>query len=337
MRGSDTGAGPEPPLAGTTWYYRGAMTSFGVQLPNFSGSDPGDLFEHIAGLATAAEASGFDSLWVMDHFFQLPPLGGPDQPMLEAYTLLGALAARTRRIQLGTLVTGVTYRNPGILAKIITTLDVISHGRAILGIGGAWYDVEHRGLGVDYPSDGVRLDMLTEAVQICRAMFTGDDVSFEGDHYRLDHARNLPRPVQPGGPKILIGGGGEKRTLRLVALYADKCNVTGDVAALAHKIDVLHRHCADVGRDPAEIDVTWMAPLILTTSDQNTAEVRQMVEASSSPEEVAAFIIGQPHEVPDLVAAHIAAGADEVIFSFAFADTEGIAAVGKALGLPEPV
>ena len=256
------------------------MATFGVQLPNFSGFDPADLFEHVADLATTAETSGFDSLWVMDHFFQLPPLGGPDQPMLEAYTLLGALAARTRRIQLGTLVTGVTYRNPGILAKIVTTLDVISRGRAILGIGGAWYDVEHRGLGVDYPSDGVRLDMLSEAVQICRSMFTGDDVSFDGNHYRLDHARNLPRPVRPGGPKILIGGGGEKRTLRLVALYADKCNVTGDVGTLARKIEVLHRHCAEVGRDPAEIDVTWMAPLILTTSDQNTAEVRQMVEAS---------------------------------------------------------
>jgi len=311
------------------------MTSFGVQLPNFSGVDPGDLFEHVAGLATAAEAAGFDSLWVMDHFFQLPPLGGPDQPMLEAYTLLGALAARTRRIQLGTLVTGVTYRNPGILAKIVTTLDVISRGRAILGIGGAWYDVEHRALGVDYPSDKVRLDMLTEAVQICRAMFTSDDVSFEGDHYRLDHARNLPRPVQPGGPRILIGGGGEKRTLRLVAQYADKCNVTGDVDTLARKIEVLHRHCADVGRDPSEVDVTWMAPLILTASEENTAEVRQMVTAGSSPEEAGAFIIGQPEEIPDQVAGHIAAGADEVIFSFAFADAAGIAAVGEAFGLSD--
>ena len=318
------------------WYYRGPMAAFGVQLPNFSGFDPADLFEHVADLATTAETSGFDSLWVMDHFFQLPPLGGPDEPMLEAYTLLGALAARTRRIQLGTLVTGVTYRNPGILAKIVTTLDVISRGRAILGIGGAWYDVEHRGLGVDYPSDGVRLDMLTEAVQICRSMFTGDDVSFDGDHYRLDHARNLPRPVQPGGPKILIGGGGEKRTLRLVALYADKCNVTGEVDTLARKIEVLHRHCAEVGRDPAEIDVTWMAPLILTTSDQNTAEVRQMVEAGSPPEEAAAFLIGQPHEIPDQVAGHLRAGADEVIFSFAFADAAGIAAVGESLGLADP-
>jgi F420-dependent oxidoreductase-like protein len=309
------------------------MTKFGVQLPNFSGSDSAELFDHVAGLATAAEDAGFDSVWVMDHFFQLPPLGGPDQPMLEAYTLLGALAARTSRVQLGTLVTGVTYRNPGILAKIVTTLDVISRGRAILGIGGAWYDVEHRGLGVDYPGDRVRLDMLEEAVQVCRAMFTEDDVSFTGVHYRLDHARNLPRPVQPGGPKIMIGGGGEKRTLRLVARYADKCNVTGDAATLARKVDVLHRHCAEVGRDPAEIDVTWMTPLILTTSDQNTAEVHQMLAAAASAEETAGFTVGQPHEIPGLVAGHIEAGADEVIFSFAFADTAGIGAVAEELGL----
>ena len=272
-------------------------------------------------------------MWVMDHFFQLPPLGGPDQPMLEAYTLLGALAARTRRVQLGTLVTGVTYRNPGILAKIVTTLDVISRGRAILGIGGAWYDVEHQGLGIGFPAAGVRLDMLEEAVQVCRAMFTGDDVSFTGRHYRLDHARNLPRPVQPGGPKIMIGGGGEKRTLRLVAQYADQCNVTGDVNTLTRKIDVLRRHCAEVGRDPAEVGVTWMTPLILTTSSQNTAEVHEMLAAAASAEQIAGFTVGQPHEIAGLVAGHIEAGADEVIFSFAFADTAGIAALGEALGL----
>jgi F420-dependent oxidoreductase-like protein len=309
------------------------MTKFGVQLPNFSGFDPADLFDHVAGLVTAAEDAGFDSVWVMDHFFQLPPLGGPDQPMLEAYTLLGALAARTQRVQLGTLVTGVTYRNPGVLAKIVTTLDVVSRGRAILGIGGAWYDVEHQGLGIDYPEDRVRLDMLEEAVQVCRAMFTGDDVSFTGVHYRLDHARNQPRPVQAGGPKIMVGGGGEKRTLRLVARYADMCNVTGDASTLARKIGVLRRHCAEIGRDPAEVGVTWMTPLILTTSDQNTAEVREMLAAASSPEETAGFTVGQPHEIPGLIAGHIEAGADEVIFSFAFADTTGIAAVGEALGL----
>ncbi len=310
------------------------MTDIGVQLPNFSGVDAGDLFEHTAALARAADTSGYHSLWVMDHFFQLPPLGGPDQPMLEAYTLLGALAARTEQVQLGTLVTGVTYRNPGILAKVVTTLDVVSKGRAILGIGAAWYDVEHQALGVGYPADGERLDMLEEAVQICRAMFTGDDVSFEGAHFRLDHARNLPRPVQAGGPKIMIGGGGEKRTLRLVARYADKCNVTGDVATLSRKIEALHRHCADVGRDPGEIDVTWMTPLILTTSDENTAEVRSMLAASAPAEEVAGFTVGQPDEIPGLVAGHIAAGVDEVIFSFAFADPDGIAAVGAAFATP---
>ncbi len=215
----------------------------------------------------------------------------------------------------------------------MTTLDVVSRGRAILGIGGAWYDVEHQGLGVDYPSDRVRLDMLEEAVQVCRAMFTDDDVSFEGNHYRLDHARNLPRPVQVGGPKIMIGGGGEKRTLRLVALYADKCNVTGDVNTLARKIEVLHRHCAEVGRDPADVDITWMSPLILTTSEENTAEMRSMLTASGSPAEAGGFIVGQPHEIPGLVAGHIEAGADEVIFSVAFGDTTGIRAVGEAFGL----
>jgi F420-dependent oxidoreductase-like protein len=304
-----------------------------VQLPYFSGFDSADLFDHVAGMAVAAEEAGFDSVWVMDHFFQLPAMGGPDQPMLEAYTLLGALAARTRRVQLGTLVTGVTYRNPAILAKIVTTLDVISRGRAILGIGGAWYEVEHKGLGVPYPSDRVRLDMLEEAVQICRAMFTADDVSFSGAHYQLDHARNLPRPVQAGGPKIMIGGGGEKRTLRLVARYADQCNVTGDVATLARKVSVLRGHCEQVGRDPAEVAVTWMSPLILTTSEQNTAETRQMLAGAATATETAGFTVGQLHEIPALVAGHIEAGADEVIFSVPFASADDIGAVGETLGL----
>jgi F420-dependent oxidoreductase-like protein len=309
------------------------MTRYGVQLPSFSGFEPADLFEHVAGLAVAAEDAGFGSVWVMDHFYQLPPLGGPDQPMLEAYTLLGGLAARTRRVQLGTLVTGVTYRNPGVLAKIITTLDVVSRGRAILGIGAAWYDAEHQGLGIGYPGDRVRLDMLEEAVQVCRAMFTGDHVTFSGTHYRLDQARNVPRPVQAGGPKIMIGGGGEKRTLRLVARYADMCNVTGDAATLARKVGVLRRHCAEVGRDPAEVAVTWMTPLILTTSSQNTAETREMLAAVGSAQETAGFTVGQPHEIPGLVAGHIEAGADEVIFSLPFADAAGITALGQALGL----
>src|SRR6266487_2078104 len=157
---------------------------FGLQIPNFTLGVPDDrLFEAVAGIATTAEDSGYDSVWVMDHFYQLPPLGGPSQPMLEAYTLLGALGARTERVRLGTLVTGVTYRNPALLAKMITTLDVITRGRAILGIGAAWYDVEHVGYGFAFPSARERLDRLEEAVQICRAMFRDERPAFKGRYY----------------------------------------------------------------------------------------------------------------------------------------------------------
>ena len=154
---------------------------FGLQIPNFTaGETPGALFDGVVDMATAAEETGYDSVWVMDHFYQLPPMGGPSQPMLDSYTLLGALAARTSRVRLGTMVTGVTYRNPAHLAKIVTTLDVISAGRAILGIGAAWYDVEHEGLGFDFPPAGERLDRLEEALQICRAMFTEEAPTFDG-------------------------------------------------------------------------------------------------------------------------------------------------------------
>ena len=166
---------------------------FGLQIPNFTaGETPGSLFDGVVDMATAAEETGFDSVWVMDHFYQLPPMGGPSQSMLDSYTLLGALAARTSRVRLGTMVTGVTYRNPAHLAKIITTLDVISSGRAILGIGAAWYDVEHEGLGFDFPPARERLDRLEEALQICRAMFTEDAPSFDGRYYRIHEARNVP-------------------------------------------------------------------------------------------------------------------------------------------------
>src|ERR1019366_4352042 len=199
----------------------GAMR-IGLQIPNFTLGVPDDqLFEAVVQLAVTAEDSGFESLWVMDHFYQLPALGGPTQPMLESYTLLGGLAARTSRIRLGTMVTGVTYRNPALLAKIVTTLDVISAGRAMLGIGAAWYDVEHEGLGVEFPPVKERMERLGEAVQLCRAMVRDEVATFAGKYYWGHEARNLPRPVQPGGPPILIGGGGEKRTLRLVARYAD--------------------------------------------------------------------------------------------------------------------
>ena len=308
------------------------MLRFGLQIPNFTLGVPDDeLFERVAGMAVAAEESGFDSVWVMDHFYQLPPLGGPDQPMLESYTLLGALGARTSRVRLGTLVTGVTYRNPALLAKIVTTLDVITSGRAILGIGAAWYDVEHEALGVDFPSVGERMERLEEALQICRAMFTEDRASFDGRHYRIREARNLPRPVQQGGPPIMVGGGGEKRTLRLVAQYADMCNFFGDAEMIRHKIDVLQRHCKDVGRDPTEVTISRLASLFLTGSEEETRQTREFVIGAAGAEAAGGFNIGQEDEVVDQVAELVDAGVEYFIFNLPLADAEGVRRAGQVL------
>jgi F420-dependent oxidoreductase-like protein len=308
------------------------MTTFGLQIPNFTLGVPDDqLFDKVVELAQTAEDVGFESVWVMDHLYQLPPLGGPDQPMLEAYTLLGALAARTTKVKLGTLVTGVTYRNPGLLAKIITTLDIISRGRAILGIGAAWYDVEHEGLGFEFPPVKERMDRLEEAVQICRAMFRDDKVSFEGKHYAIREARNLPRPIQAGGPEIMIGGGGEKRTLKLVAQYADMCNVVGDPAGIRHKIDVIQRHCKDVGRDPTEVKITRMATMMITDSPEQTEQTREFLTAAAGAEAAAAFTFGQEDEIVAQVEELIDAGVDTFIFNMPMSDAAGVRRAGELL------
>src|SRR2546423_5258972 len=189
------------------------VTRFGLQIPSFTYPDVSDdkLCEEIAEIAVTAEQSGFDSVWVMDHYYQIPFAGRPEEPMLECYALLSGLAARTQRARLGAMVTGVTYRNPAFLAKVVTTLDVVSSGRAILGIGAAWNQQEHGGYGFDFPEVRERMDRLEEAVQICRAMFTQERPSFDGRYYRIHEAINSPRPVTPGGPPILIGGGGRAR------------------------------------------------------------------------------------------------------------------------------
>src|SRR5215470_13510697 len=196
---------------------------FGFHHPNFTFSGVPDdrLFDRVVENARAAEKAGFDLFTVMDHLYQIRGLGPETDPMLEAYTTLGAIAASTSRIQLSAMVTGVTYRNPALLAKEVTTLDVISKGRAMFGIGAAWNEDEHRGYGYDFPPIRDRMDRLEEAVQIARLMFTEERPSFEGKHYRIERALNVPRPIQKGGPKILIGGGGEKRTLRILAKYGD--------------------------------------------------------------------------------------------------------------------
>jgi len=300
----------------------------GLQIPNFSfGTADDEMFGQVLARAGAAEESGFDSVWVMDHFYQLPPLGGPAQPMLEAYTLLGAIGARTTRVKLGTLVTGVTYRNPALLAKTVTTLDVITGGRAMLGIGAAWYDVEHTGLGVDYPADRQRLDRLEEAVQICRAMFRDERPSFNGRYYRTEEAWNVPRPIQEGGPRILIGGGGEKRTLRLVAQYADFCNITGDVATIGRKVEVLRRHCQEVGRDPAEVTVSRLSTCVLTDSEEETVATRAFLREAVGEE--SGYNVGREEELLEQVEELRAAGVEYFIFNMPTSDADAVRRLGE--------
>jgi F420-dependent oxidoreductase-like protein len=309
------------------------MTKFGLQIPNFTfaGVPDREMFEHVADLAVAGEQAGFDSVWVMDHFWQLPPLGGPTQPMLEGYTLLGGLAARTRRVKLGTLVTGVTYRNPALLAKMVTTLDIVSSGRAMLGLGAAWYEEEHEALGFEYPPAGERLDRLEEALQICRAMFTEDAPSFAGKHYRIEKALNIPRPVQPNGPPILVGGTGEKRTLRLVAQYADMCNIHGSPDTVRRLLGVLRQHCADVGRDPSEITTTGLGSLFLSSSAEEAEQTSRFLRDAAGADFEERFTVGDPGAVIDQVGALVDAGLDELIFNLPFADPATVRRAGELL------
>jgi F420-dependent oxidoreductase-like protein len=226
-----------------------------VHYIDFLPGAPERLVPMLTEAAVAAEDAGATVFTLADHFFQMEAMGRAQDPFLEVYTTLGYLAGQTRTIALAPLVTGVTYRHPGLLAKTATTVDVLSGGRLVFGIGAAWYEREHLALGVPYPSVRERFEMLEETLQICQQMWSDDDGPYEGKHYRLAETICEPQPVRR--PPILIGGLGEKKTLRLVAQYADVWNATASgVEELAHKIEVLHRHCETVGRDPAEIRLT---------------------------------------------------------------------------------
>lgn len=228
----------------------------GLHVSNFSW--PGgaaELGDKVGQVAVAAEAAGFDRISVMDHVWQIVMIGPPELEMLESYTTLGFIAARTSRIRLLALVTGVVYREPGLLAKIVTTLDVLSGGRAILGIGAAWNVDEARGLGLPFFPVADRFERLEEALQICLQMWSGDDSSYQSKHYRLERTLNSPQALSRPHPPILIGGSGEQKTLRLVARYAQACNLFGG-GDLEHKLDVLREHCAREGRDYDEIEKT---------------------------------------------------------------------------------
>ncbi|QYJ05099.1 LLM class F420-dependent oxidoreductase [Nocardioides panacisoli] len=223
----------------------------GIHYANFTHPEwPDRLTERLVDTARAAEAGGAELFTVMDHWFQMEQLGGPDEPMLEAYTTLGHLAAVTERIRLSALVTGATYRHPGLLAKTVTTLDRLSGGRALLGIGAAWYEREHDGLGVPFPPLAERFERLEETLQICRQLWSDDDGAHRGRHFHLTETAGVPAPLARPHPPILIGGSGERKTLRLVAEYAQWCNIFGEEPdAVAHKLEVLRGHCDRAGTD----------------------------------------------------------------------------------------
>ena len=239
----------------------------GVHYANFTHPDwEHRLADRLVETAQVADQGGVAWFTVMDHWFQMEQMGGPSEPMLEGYTTLGHLAGVTERVHLSLLVTGTTYRHPGLLAKTVTTLDVLSRGRAMLGIGAAWYDREHAGLGVPFPATSERFERLEETLQICQQMWSDDDGAYEGRHYQLAETVCVPPPLQQPRPTILIGGSGEKKTLRLGAQYADACNLFGEAPdVIAHKLEVLRRHCDDVGTDYDAIQKTVIGQADPTT------------------------------------------------------------------------
>jgi F420-dependent oxidoreductase-like protein len=259
----------------------------GLQIPNFSyGTGISELFPSVIAQAKEAESAGFDTVLVMDHFYQLPEIGGPSEPMLEAYTALGALATATEHIQLGTLVTGNTYRNPALLAKTVTTLDVVSGGRAILGIGAGWFELEHNQLGFEFGTFTDRFNRLEEAMQIIDPMLKGEQPTFSGKWYRTESAMNNPR-FRDRLP-IMLGGGGERKTFRLAARYADHLNILSPLAELPKKLEALAKRCEEHDRDPATLETS--TTVLLVVDDKLKADdvpAGPMAAAFGSPERIA--------------------------------------------------
>lgn len=246
----------------------------GLQIPNFTWpGGPGQIPGKLAEIARFADDAGFYSLWVMDHFFQISMVGPPENDMLEGYTALGYLAALTKRVKLGTLVTGVIYRYPGILVKTATTLDVLSNGRSYFGIGAAWNEREAKGLGVPYPPLGVRFELLEEALQIAKQMWSGNNGPYQGKHNQLAETLCSPLPLSRPHPPIMIGGGGEKKTLRMVAQYADACNIFGPPETVQVKFTVLKQHCDALGRDYGTIEKTTLGTVDLQPGKMSAKDV----------------------------------------------------------------
>ena len=294
----------------------------GLQIPNFSyGTGVEQLFPTVIAQAREAESAGFDSVFVMDHFYQLPALGSPDQPMLEAYTALGALATATERVQLGTLVTGNTYRNPTLLAKVITTLDVVSAGRAILGIGAGWFELEHDQLGYEFGTFTDRFNRLDEALQIILPMIKGEQATFSGKWYRAENAFANPR-YRDHVP-LMIGGSGEKKTIPLAARHFDHLNFIAGFDQLAGKVKVVRECCEEIGRDPATLETSMLLTVLL---DENAKQDQIPAEMSQR------MLAGGPEYIAEQVQAKVLdAGIDGVVINLPFYTPGAVTAAAEAL------
>ncbi len=302
------------------------MTRLGYQIPNFTypGVDSAGIFDVVAMQAAAADRSGFDTVLLMDHFYQLPMLGDPDANMLECYTTLGALARETKTVRLGALVTGNTYRNPALLAKIITALDVVSGGRAQLGIGAGWFEFEHDSLGYEFNTFTERFEKLEEALQIIIPMLRDENPSLDGKYYRVSNAMNHPVPVSR--VPIMIGGSGEQKTLRMVAQYADESNLTSPPEELPRKLEVLAAHCERLGRDRSEITMSQHTNVVLAPTHEQAfdefADALQMrnIDLRNGDPDFRAMIegmviLGDPDEVGERLSAILALGAQGLTMS----------------------
>lgn len=270
------------------------MTKLGYQIPNFTYPDtpPSEIFDKVVAQAKAAEASGYDRVMVMDHFYQLPGIGAPDEPMFECYSMLSAIAQHTERVRLSALVTGNTYRNPAMLGKTVTTLDHVSHGRATLGLGAGWFELEHEALGFHFGTLAERFERLEEALQIISPMLRGERANLDGDHYQAVDLVNSPAPLSR--IPIMIGGQGERKTLRLVAQYADESNLTGTVEDIPRKLEALEAHCERLGRDRSEIVVTkLLLCCVAPTMEDALADLDRMAAVKGWDDAAKGFVQSQ--------------------------------------------
>jgi F420-dependent oxidoreductase-like protein len=305
----------------------------GLQIPDFNlpGVEPAGLMARLTEIAQTAEKSGFDSLFVMDHLHQIRGVGPEENWMLEGPTTLAALAASTSTASLGLMVGGVTYRNPALMAKLTTTIDVLSGGRAMLGIGAAWFEGEHQAYGFDFPPLGERFEHLEDALNIFRAMFTQERATYAGKHHHIDQAYNNPKPIR-GDIPILVGGSGERKTLRMVAQYADASNVFGDPEHVRHLVSVLEGHCADLGRDPAEITKTKLATLIIADTHEAAEKQVAPLRDAMGDRFDAIVLYGDRDGVAEQIAANLDAGLDGIIVNMpAVHDLEAVATAGEVL------